>query len=300
MIVVSVVAFLLGCIVFILFLKKQKDEEQYYDRFYFINSETKNISEYLSIVNRYKQFSDFVMNSMDFYVNKFVVDSEYYGLLKNAGYYRTRDIVGLILKGFLVFFAMNLYIIYDILLGNTSLVFFCSANAVFYVGFKIFLEKKAKAERNKFRANFVYFLELLSTCIKTGMTLNVALEAINPLLYRISPLLGICITKFNVSARHVSIQDACDNFYADVPIDEVRDFNATLKNSIQFGTGMSGSLTTLATEIRKYHYLETEEKIGGVNAKIGIPLILFIMFPIIVEIIAPGLLRMVDGFSMGI
>lgn len=299
MIAVSIIIFTLGLVVFILFLKKQKDEEKYYDRFYFIHSDNKSIDEYLSIINRYKQFSEFVINAMDGYVSKFVVGSEYYELFKNAGYYRHRDIAGLMLKGTMLFIAMNLYIIHDILLGNKSFVWFCITNAVFYVGAKIFLEKKAKAERNKFRANFVYFLDLLSTCIKTGMTLNVALDAINPLLYRISPLLGMCISKFNVSVRHVSIQDACDNFYSDVAIDEVREFNATLKNSIQFGTGMSSSLATLANEIRKYHYLETEEKIGGVNAKIGIPLILFIMFPIIVEIISPGLLRMMDGYSMG-
>lgn len=60
---------------------------------------------------------------------------------------------------------------------------------------------------------------------------------------------------------------------------------------------LSGSvLATLATDIREINMMDLEEKIGKMGAKMSIPLITFIMVPIVVLIAAPGILRM---FSNG-
>ncbi|HDR1493492.1 TPA: type II secretion system F family protein, partial [Pasteurella multocida] len=44
-------------------------------------------------------------------------------------------------------------------------------------------------------------------------------------------------------------------------------------------------------DIREIQLLIIEEKLGTLSAKMSIPLILFIMFPIIILILAPGIMR---------
>ncbi|MEC8483612.1 MAG: type II secretion system F family protein, partial [Pseudomonadota bacterium] len=50
----------------------------------------------------------------------------------------------------------------------------------------------------------------------------------------------------------------------------------------------------LSSEIRAVQMLSIEEKIGKLAAKMSVPLILFIMFPIVILIAAPGVMRMIN------
>jgi tight adherence protein C len=69
----------------------------------------------------------------------------------------------------------------------------------------------------------------------------------------------------------------------------------TLKQSLQYGSSIYGVLTTLAGDIRDVQMLTLEEKIGKLAAKMSVPLILFIMIPIVILIAAPGILRMMSN-----
>lgn len=44
-------------------------------------------------------------------------------------------------------------------------------------------------------------------------------------------------------------------------------------------------------EMRELQLLKTEEMIGKISAKMSVPLILFFMFPIVIIIAAPGMMR---------
>ena len=44
--------------------------------------------------------------------------------------------------------------------------------------------------------------------------------------------------------------------------------------------------------MRKSQVLSIEEKIGKLAAQMSVPLILFIMFPIVILILAPGMMQM--------
>lgn len=81
-----------------------------------------------------------------------------------------------------------------------------------------------------------------------------------------------------------------------VPSSEAQSFVMTLVQSLQFGSSVGQVLGTLATDIRQINMMELEEKIGKLGAKMSIPMIVFIMVPIIILIIAPGIMRMLtDG-----
>lgn len=296
--ILSILIFIIGIAVFILVIKKQKNEEDYYDRFYFIVSNHDTISEYLSVKNRIRKIFENVRQKVYKLNEKYLSNTEFHELVKNAGYYKNEQSTLFYLGAAAAYLLLLIYLLVKSALGDMPFIAFPAATAIYYIGMKMHLERKHKKELRNFRSNFVYFLDLMSTCIKTGMTLTSSLEAISPLMYRFSPLLGQSISNFGNVIKYASLNEACDKLFQDVPLVEVQEFNSTVKNSAQFGAGMHSSLQVLAQEIRQFHFIETEEKIGAVNAKMGIPLILFIMFPIIVEIILPGLLRSMQNLSL--
>ncbi|TOO76471.1 biotin synthase, partial [Vibrio parahaemolyticus] len=51
-------------------------------------------------------------------------------------------------------------------------------------------------------------------------------------------------------------------------------------------------LSDLAEDMRKVQILTVEEKVGKLSAKMSVPLILFIMFPIVILILAPAVMQM--------
>ncbi|MFP2428851.1 type II secretion system F family protein [Enterobacter ludwigii] len=294
----SISLFIIGGVVFLAILKKQKKEEEYYDRFYFIVSNHDSISEYLKLKNRIKdQFLELQKKVYNL-TEKHLSNTEFNRLVINAGFYRMEERSAfyiIMLSLFVLLFVIMSVLVF---LGKMGIIMIPLASVLYFFATKIYLERRHKEELRRYRANFVYFLDLMSTCIQTGMTLTASLETVSHMLYRFSRLLSISIQNFNRAVKYATLEEACERLYRDVPISEVSEFTSTVKNSAQFGAGMHASLQELATEIRKFHFIETEEKIGMVNAKMGIPLILFIMFPVIVEIIAPGLLRVMEGMSM--
>ncbi|NDJ59224.1 hypothetical protein GWD52_20000 [Enterobacteriaceae bacterium 4M9] len=296
--IASIIVFIIGVIVFILVVKKQKNEEEYYDRFYFIVSKHDTISEYLSLSNKLKNVFSNIRQKVYFFNEQHLSHTQFHELVKNAGYHNNEQSTLFYLSAVAIYLILLMILTGKVILGGSSFILFPVCSVIYYIALKMYLERRHKKEILNFRSNFVYFLDLMSTCIKTGMTLTASVDSITPLLSRFSPLLAHSIFNFSNTIKYASLEEACDRLYQDVPLMEVQEFNSTVKNSAQFGAGMHVSLQTLSQEIRQFHFIETEEKIGAVNAKMGIPLILFIMFPIIVEIILPGLLRSMQNLSL--
>ncbi|NUU69107.1 type II secretion system F family protein [Enterobacteriaceae bacterium BIT-l23] len=295
---ISIICFAAGILVFFLIVRKQKVEEEYYDRFYFIVSKHNTFSEYIKLSNKLRDAFIYVRARLYKFNEKYLFKTQFHNLVLKAGYYKTGEATLFYLIASIVYLIVLIVLVIKVLSASVSVASLPCFSIVYYIAVKFYLERKHMQEIRKFRTNFIYFLDLMATCIKTGMTFNASLDVILPLLHRFSPLLGHSMQDFSNTLKYASLDEACDRIYQEVPLTEVQEFNATVKNSIQFGTGMSSSLQTLAMEIRQFHFIETEEKIGAVNAKMGIPLILFIMFPVIVEIIAPGLLRAMQNMSL--
>ncbi len=77
-----------------------------------------------------------------------------------------------------------------------------------------------------------------------------------------------------------------------VPTPEIRSFALTLIQNLQYGTSIATVLSDLSEDMRKSQVLSIEEKIGKLAAQMSVPLILFIMFPIVILILAPGMMQM--------
>ncbi|QHM73466.1 type II secretion system F family protein [Mixta intestinalis] len=140
-----------------------------------------------------------------------------------------------------------------------------------------------------------YFVDLTAVCIQAGMTVESAVKFVaersDDLDKNLATLMRYLIKRAEVSG----LEDALTEIYHSMNITEMRMFCGTLQQSVHYGTSLYDNLMELSKDIRELQLLDSEEKIGKLSAKMSVPLILFIMFPITVLIAAPGILRIIKN-----
>jgi tight adherence protein C len=129
--------------------------------------------------------------------------------------------------------------------------------------------------------------------VQTGMTLEATFRYLSDELQSFDKDLCYQIRKTSDGAAVKGMELALADLAERVPTSEVRSFALTLTQNIQYGTSISSVLTDLAEDLRREQILVMEEKIGKLSAKMSVPLILLVMFPIVILILAPGIVRMV-------
>ncbi|QUM77172.1 type II secretion system F family protein [Moritella sp. 24] len=136
-----------------------------------------------------------------------------------------------------------------------------------------------------------YMLDMMAVCIQTGMTIESSLSYLSKELDDFDKDLCYHIRKTSDGAKVQSLEKALFDLSERLPTHEIRSFTLTLIQNLQHGTSISNVLSDLAEDMRKMHVLGMEEKIGKLAAKMSIPLILLIMFPIVILILAPGMMQ---------
>ncbi|MFT2099116.1 type II secretion system F family protein [Marinomonas sp. 2405UD66-6] len=154
-----------------------------------------------------------------------------------------------------------------------------------------YLVMRTKALRIRVSNKLPYLIDLLAVCVQTGMTIEAAMSYLTKELSSFDKDLGFILTKTNDRTKIVGLNQALDELYVRVNSHEMRSFVMTLKQSLQYGSSIYNVLTTLSADIREVQMLGVEERIGKLSAKMSVPLILFIMIPILILVAAPGVMR---------
>ncbi|WP_158000780.1 type II secretion system F family protein [Vibrio sagamiensis] len=272
-----------------------KKEQDYVDNFIFMISDHDDKQEYYSIFNQISEKKELLDDFLYELLSKYFSESEMFTMLPSGGLIEKRHKTNFFLCFFLevilcVFLILSLYGM-SIKSIITVTVFLYVNNILVRLLFEKFFIKEEKA---RIKVNFTYFLDLLATATKSGMTIELALIAVSEYIGPMSLSLSnyIQIYSNDISTNGFSI--ANENLRKNIDIQEIKDFTAVLENAIESGAAVNDALRVLSKETRDFHFIETEENIGKISAKMGVPLILFIMFPIIIEIIAPGVLNLMS------
>ncbi|PAF43368.1 type II secretion system F family protein [Helicobacter sp. 11S03491-1] len=148
----------------------------------------------------------------------------------------------------------------------------------------------------KISKNIPMFVDLLAICVQSGMNIEGAIKFLEGSISQINkgfaPFLNRIILKSEISG----LQTAIDDLQKELPSTEISMMCTTLKQSLKYGSAIYETLMHLSMEIRELELLKTEEAIGKLSAKMSIPLILFFMFPVIIIIAAPGVMKVLEGF----
>ncbi|WP_434355704.1 type II secretion system F family protein [Parasalinivibrio latis] len=163
------------------------------------------------------------------------------------------------------------------------------------VGPDAFLRSRKKNLSEKVSSQLPYLLDLMAVCVQTGMTIEAAMQYLTKEMASFDKDIAYMLKKTNDRARVIGLDKSLNELLGRVPTNEMRSFVNTLIQSLQHGTGIYDVLITLAKDIREIQILTLEEKVGGLSAKMSIPLIVFIMMPIVILIVAPGIMRILDG-----
>ncbi|TCJ97827.1 tight adherence protein C [Volucribacter psittacicida] len=135
------------------------------------------------------------------------------------------------------------------------------------------------------------FIDLVAVCIQTGVTIDAALKRISMDFKTLNPDLTYVMLRILRKGEIAGLHSALDDLVISLPTREIRMFCNTLQQSLNFGSSIYSNLIQLSADIRELQLLTIEERLGTLSAKMSIPLIVFIMFPIVILIIAPGMMR---------
>ncbi|PMG58062.1 type II secretion system F family protein, partial [Vibrio lentus] len=146
----------------------------------------------------------------------------------------------------------------------------------------VYINFQKRALQDKIANQLPYLLDLMSMCVQTGMTVESSIQYLSSEIQGLDKDLSHTVNLVNDRAQLVGLDKALDELYERYPSSEVRRFVLTLKQSLQYGSSIYSVLNNLASDIREVRMLALEEKIGKLSAKMSVPLILFILIPIVV------------------
>lgn len=157
---------------------------------------------------------------------------------------------------------------------------------------KFIIESKIQ----KISRDIPMFVDLLAICVQSGMNIEGAIRFLEGNVGQVNkgfaPFLNRIVLKAEISGLEVAI----DDLQKELPSTQISMMCTTLKQSLKYGSGIYETLMNLSMEIRELELLKTEEAIGKLSAKMSVPLILFFMFPVIIIIAAPGVMKVLKGF----
>ncbi|OMO32432.1 pilus assembly protein TadC [Vibrio sp. 10N.222.47.A9] len=163
---------------------------------------------------------------------------------------------------------------------------------IFLIAPDMYIASRGKSNISHISSRLPFLLDLMNVCVHTGMTLEASLEYLSHELKMVDENLAFVVQTTSERAKVVGLDKALSEFYDLVPTTEAQSFVMTLTQSLKYGSSVGAVLASLASDIREINMLELEEKIGKMGAKMSVPMIAFIMIPIVILIAAPGIMRM--------
>ncbi|MFV0447808.1 MAG: type II secretion system F family protein [Vibrio sp.] len=184
------------------------------------------------------------------------------------------------------------YLLYSEVISTLmfSLLFF-AVIMCFIILPDMYISYRGKSNISRMNQRLPFLLDLMSICINTGMTTEATLAYLAKEISLIDKELAYVIQRTVDRTDIVGIHKALGEFQIMIPTSEAKSFVTTILNNVRFGSSIGAVLLTLSSDIREINMLELEEKIGKMSAKMSIPMIVFIMIPIVVLIVAPGIMR---------
>lgn len=161
------------------------------------------------------------------------------------------------------------------------------------------LTSRAKKIQREIVSSIPDALDLLVACVEAGLTLDKAIERVGNEIRTVAPALSEELTITHAELLVTGDRKkALTNLATRVKIQELENMAYTLAQSDRYGTPIGKPLRGIASESRTNRLLELEEHIGKLPAKMSLPLVGFVLFPLVILMVAPPIimtLRILGG-----
>lgn len=169
-----------------------------------------------------------------------------------------------------------------------------------------YLPRAALAQRVRHRRLRIFrelpdTLDLLTVCLKAGLSFDTALYRVCRELSNIAPVLSAEFALFFLEIRGgIEREQALTHLYQRNPSDELKNVAAVIAQSARSGTDIAGALKTYTENMRTERRQKAEEEAGKLSTKMTLPLVLFILPALILIILGPTIINYInlvkDGF----
>lgn len=198
--------------------------------------------------------------------------------------------LSLILLLFSIFYLFN---------QNSSSMDFIIAGLVIFIVFTLLPSMLSGSILNskikRIMSDLPNFIDLVAVSIQTGNGIDAGLRQVAKDFKALNPDLTHVMLRIMRRAELSGLESALQDLAVAIPTKEIRMFCTVLIQSLNFGSSVYNQLIILSADIREIQLLTIEEKLGTLAAKMSVPLILFIMFPIVFLILAPGAMRVLPN-----
>ncbi|EFB5188744.1 type II secretion system F family protein [Escherichia albertii] len=182
-------------------------------------------------------------------------------------------------------------------LSINSFILICCLVVIFVILLPSKIEEFVKKKKLKQISNDTpYLIDILCICIQSGMTIEASIDFISGKLIRINRELSLILKKTYSMSEISGINVALEQLKEECENEEIKMLCTTLLQSTKLGASIYPILSSLSYEMRKKSLLEMEEKVASLSARMTIPMIAFILFPLIIVVAGPGFIRMGEMF----
>ncbi|MBF0480423.1 MAG: type II secretion system F family protein [Desulfovibrionaceae bacterium] len=173
---------------------------------------------------------------------------------------------------------------------------FVPAFFLFAPGF--WLDKKIEARKKAIQNGLPDALDLLVVCVEAGMGMDQAIHRVSLEMRTTCPVLSEELRTLTLELRAgKSRREGLKNLAGRIGLDDVNSLVALLIQADLFGTSVAATLRIYADAMRTKRFQKAEEIAAKLPVKMLLPLIFFILPPLFIVIMGPGVLRLMHVLS---
>lgn len=163
---------------------------------------------------------------------------------------------------------------------------------------EMYLQRRARRVARRISDTVPDAMDLLVICLEAGMSIDRAFRRVGEELNSVAPDLARELLATEAELQVLpDRQKALEGLAWRVQIEELEQLVFTLIQAERFGSPVAPTLRQLAADMRQMQLLQLEEKLGKIPARMGLPLMLLIMFPLVVLIAGPPLISLIRSLE---
>jgi len=164
----------------------------------------------------------------------------------------------------------------------------------------IWVQNAAQKRQLKIQLALPDALDLMVTCAEAGLSLEALMKRVANEMLKSGPELAdelglTCIEMEFLPDRRQALVNLAER----TNLSGIRALVNALQQSSKFGTPLSQAMRVLAAEFRDDRIVKAEEKAARLPVLLTVPMVLFILPPLIMVLIGPAVLRVADQFVNG-
>lgn len=139
-------------------------------------------------------------------------------------------------------------------------------------------------------------IDLFLICLGAGLTVEASLSRIIGPVSALAPALGSELRAMLADLTFSPLRgEAFFRFGLRSGAPALRDFASHLAEANRYGLSVSGALKALASNLRHQAMAEAERHAASLPPKLAVPLVVFFLPALVVLVLAPSLIRFLDG-----